>query len=143
MVAHLQQRPTAKLPLRTPTRGKAQRIVHQMKKDAGQETLGLHRQDADDHADEAGDERLLENAVGRGEEDGAEEDRPPAMADVAQPGKDESAEGQFFANRRDDGENEDQLPPWGVGENLLHLVAASFALPGRADTACRRSFAGG
>ena len=85
MVAHLfSSGQRIELLGRTPTRGEDQGVVHEVEKDAGQETLGLHRQDADDHADEAGDERLLEDAVGGGEKDGAEEDRPPAMADVAQ-----------------------------------------------------------
>ena len=50
---------------------RASAVVDQVEEHARQQAARLHRQQADDDAHQAGHQRLLEDAVGQAEEDGA------------------------------------------------------------------------
>ncbi len=75
---------------------------------------------------QAGVDRLLEEAVRDAEEDRADDDRPPVVAQIAASGEDEAAKGQFFADRRHRGHAEDQQPQVGRGELRLQVVDGRF-----------------
>ena len=83
---------------------------------ARKDAAGLHREITEDHADDRGDDRLLQNLVRDPEKHCAQHDRPPAVAQMPQAGKDEPAERQLLANRRRHGDQQQDDTDRRVGE---------------------------
>ena len=96
-----------------------QAVVAEVVHHAGQDAAGLHGQVAEHHAHQAGDDRLLEDRVRHAEEDRRDDDRPPLVARVPQPGQNESAEGQLLANGRQDRDHQQDSQDGAVLEGLL------------------------
>ena len=72
--------------------------------------------------------RLLQDAVGEAEEDGAQGDGPPAVPEVPEAGEDEAAECQFFTDCRHQGEQEQDLPQGRGGHEPLDFSQDFFDL---------------
>ena len=101
------------------------RVVNEMKDDARQDTAALDGHESDHDAHHTRDDRLLNDRMDCSKEDRTIKDGSPLVAQVPEAGQDESAKGQLFTERCDDGHHQQQLPEAGPRHFRLQICQRS------------------